>query len=227
MEDPYKASATPEVFMANFCTFPNGIVVYDDDYLLVGCSDGIYRVKIDKKEKVKVADASHAIGNVDGMFFGDDEDILYVVIGRNRIAAVSSKNDWETLDLLYIFNAGCGNDMPATITTAGSSLFALCLGADNGPYEIRFVEDVDDVVTDGNGVYGTNAEEDDEDDDDFDIKKWRIAVIVLASFCIVLLILVISSAVSMRNMHKARYDNKDAGMSMSAINNNPDSSNAT
>ena len=196
--------------MSDICELPNGIELYDDEYLLVGCADGIYRVKIADKSVEKVTDASNAVGTVDGLFFDEDEDILYAVMQNDRIAAVSSDDNWNTLDVLYIFSAGCSNGMPATVTIADNTLYAVCLGLDNGPYEIRFMKGVDSVVTGGNDVYGDDDEDSSDNDGDNIKKKLRIAVVVLALFCVVLGVLVAGAANAMRNMHLARDERINA-----------------
>jgi hypothetical protein len=202
VDKPYNAGAIAQTFVADICTTPNGIELYGGDYLLVGCADGIYRVNIGNKQVVKVSDVSAAIAYVDGMFFDEDEEILYVVLQNDRIAALASADGWVSLDILYVFTAGCVDSVPATVTLADQTLFAACLGA--GPYEVRYLTAVNDAVTNGNDVY-SNADDGDDDDDEYDLKKkLRIAVVVLGCACFVLIILLSASSNAMHNMHKAR-----------------------
>jgi len=220
---PYDAASTPEIFVEDICVLPNGIELYDDDFLLVGCADGIYRVDTDNKNVIKVSDVSNAVSYVDGLFFDDDEEILYAVLMNDRIVALSSDDDWETLDVLYIFTAGCANGMPATVTMADQTLFAVCLGADAGPYEVRYLAAVNEVVTDGNDVYGVSSEDGDDDGsrDDKLIKNLRIAVIVLSSLCGVFLVLLAGSTSAMHNMHKAREAAKREQHATEGVSMNP------
>lgn len=228
VDKPYNSGSVPKVFVEDICVLPNGIELYDDDYLLVGCADGIYRVKTGNKNVVKVLDTSNAVSYVDGLFFDDDEEILYAVLTNDRIVALSSDDDWETMDVLYVFTAGCGNGIPATVTLADQTLFAVCLGTGAGPYEVRYLSAVNEVVTDGNNVYGeldANDDDDDSDRDDKLIKHLRIAVIVLGLLCIVFAVLLAASTNAMHNMHKAREDVKKVtnGVSLNPMTNGENS----
>ena len=223
VDKPYNQNSVPQVFLADFCTSPNGIELYGD-YLLVGCEDGIYRITIKNKDVVKVTDISNAITDIDGMYFDEKQEILYVVLLNDQIVALSSEDSWTTLDILYVFTAGCASGRPSTVTLAQSTLFTTCLGDMVGPYEIRYLKSVNDVVTNGNSVYGTSSTDGGDDDDDDSLKKsLRIAVFVLGCFCVVLIILVAASTNAMHNMHKARDEEKavkkanSAGVSMNPM----------
>ena len=185
-----------------------------DDYILVGCSDGIYRIDVDNNyDTTKVTDLSGAVTTLDGLKYDEDSEILYAVINgypveTDKVVAVASNDDWVSLDLLYVFQAGCPDGYPATSAVAGGSLFTVCLGCCSaGPYQIRYISGVNDVVTNGEDVYQDLDSDSSSEDDSMDIKKkLRIAVLVLALFCGVLIILVLSGANSMRNMHIARHE---------------------
>jgi hypothetical protein len=205
------------VAVPNVCVFPNGIEAVED-YVLVGCSDGIYRIDLENNyEKTKVTDLSGAVTTIDGLKYDEDSEILYAVINgfpieTDKVVAVASNDDWVSLDLLYVFQAGCPQGYPATAAVAGGSLFTVCLGCcDMGPYEIRYVSGVNEVVTNGADVYeNLDSGSSSNDDDDMNIKKkLRIAVLVLALFCGVLILLVLAGANSMRNIHIARSNAND------------------
>lgn len=205
--EPYKENSVPEIFLDNICSLPNGIELFSDDYFLVGCEDGIYRVNFETKSVLKVVDITNAISLVDGMYFDSQQEVLYVVQQEDHILAVSSNDNWETVDILYVFIAGCPGARPSTVTLVDQTLFANCLGS--AVYDVRYMKAVNDAITDGNSIYGTDSVSDNDDESDRDdnlIKKLRIAVIVLGAFCGVLIILVAASSNAMNNMHKARTE---------------------
>ena len=213
VNNPQSSSSVPSIFVENVCTLPNGIEIVGDDYLLVGCNDGIYRINVGNRNKQKVTDESRAIATVDGMFFDEDQEILYVVMKNDQIAAVSSSDHWVSLDVLYIFRAGCESGIPTTATIAQQTLFSACLKNGASPYEIRSMELVNSVVTDGNSVYSDDdGDDDDDDDDDNRIKNLRIAVFVLIAFCLVLIVLVAAGANAMHNISIAKDARKSAAL---------------
>lgn len=210
--DPSSASSVPEVFisssaLAPYCTNPNGIETYDDDYLIVACSLSLIRINIKDKTIVTITQSSTGLpgsitNSLDGIIFDDDQEILYGASayngnystaseGADYVVALSSDDDWETVDVLYVFRTDCPNGYVSTLAYSGSSLYAMC--TDNfgsGPYDVRFVNDVEYTVTDGNEIYSGKEDKDsdnDDDDDDMDaaVIGLSVAVAVLGVLTIV------------------------------------------
>lgn len=134
---------------------------------------------------------------VDGMTFNSDKSILYAAknginVGTryNVILAVSSSDDWATMDLLYVFPAACTLGFPSAVVFGGNTLFVNC-GFGPGPYDIHFLDNADMAITDGNSIYGEEDSKtitkNDDDGDDGLAEMLQIVVIVLAVVCVVLI----------------------------------------
>jgi hypothetical protein len=96
--------------------------------------------------------------------------------------------------VLYVFRSDCPEGYVATLAYSGSSLYAVC--TDNfgsGPYDIRYINDVNDVVTDGNDIYDDNVDKqgNDSDDDDRDLPGGTVIglSVAVAALSVVVIVL--------------------------------------
>jgi hypothetical protein len=191
------------VFSNDVCEYPQGIEYYDDDVLIIACGDGLYRIDEDNPSISEKIVGTEFLNSLDGIAFNEDQSILYVVIngaytvnnepayGSNKIAALSSSDEWQTADVLYIFNANCDmypTFVPSAVTTKGGIIYVSCMSDDltvQAPNTVKFIADAENKITNGNNIYGTNSEDaasDDGDTDDYFAAFVSVLVVMIVFF---------------------------------------------
>lgn len=162
---------------------PNGMENYDDRYIIVAAYyEGLDRVDTKKHSHQRVEDSSGLVFDLDGLYFNDDKTILYATKRDDTVLALTSNDDWESVDVLYVFDANCGS-VPSAGVMGGGSYYTTC--SDNlgpGPYYTTYYPDIDDTVANGY-TFGSSSKKSNGDDDDEDEKRvlgLSIAVIILA-----------------------------------------------
>ncbi len=162
------------IFAENVCEYPNGIEYFDHDILIIGCGDGLYRIYEGSPSISTKIGGTEFMNSLYGIAFNKEQSILYVtingaysvnndpVLGKNQIAALSSKDKWLTADVLYIFNANCEDYpmfVPTTLATYGGTIHASCMSFDvscPSPNRIKFITDAETKITNGNKIYGAS-----------------------------------------------------------------------
>lgn len=194
----YQVFLTTAMLTSPLCSYPASIESISSQYLLVSCSEGLLRVEIKTKSTSLVLDSSNRSVNeltmgISGLRFSqsgsssneDTDRILYAVtnivtLPRDKVVAFSSKDQWATCDVLYLFRSDCPNGLMSALTsTSSSNVFALCTnGYGRGPYEIRFISDADAVVTNGNSIYGLSDSTSKQKSSDKE-RDWRLIVLIV------------------------------------------------
>lgn len=148
---------------------PNGIEYDGEGYLLTGNQDGIYRIDLFEDTPIPIAitkDTFPWLIDIDGMFFNDDNTVLFVVMnglisetsGFDAIIALTSDDSWSTADVVGVFRANCPDEYPTTATMVDQTLFVVCVDSFGpGPYQIRYsLQSIDSLSN-------TDVESDEDD----------------------------------------------------------------
>ena len=101
---------------------------------------------------------------------------------------MSSNDDWTTCDILFIFRGHCSGGYMSTIAYTGQDMSVLCTDYyKNGPYQIRTMNNSNNIITNGNVIYQNDQNNNGNDNGDkSQHHKVVILVLVLCSAMIVL-----------------------------------------